>query len=142
MLRVNKRHMTGLYRLLIGVLVLVIGIVVVVAALGTDIRAGILSFLPYLLILACPLMMLFMMGSMGHNHMSGPDARQSGAFDTVSDLKELPREEQVRALRGELTRLAWRQEALRHDLERLEAQQKAEHMVNAEQHAEHVLGNR
>lgn len=134
----NKGYARGINRLLIGVLVVVIGIGVVIAALGIDLRAGILSFLPYLLIVACPLMMLFMMGSMGHNHMSGHDEYQGNASSTMPNLQGLSRDGQVRALRGELTRLAWRQEALRSDLERLEAKQKSEEIIDAE----HVLGNR
>ncbi len=50
----------------------------------------------------------------------------------------LSRVEQVHALRGELTRMAWRQEALRKDLDQLEAEQKGEPMVDAEQ--QHRVG--
>jgi DUF2933 family protein len=82
-----------------------------------------LGYLPYLLILlilACPVMMLFMMGSMGHNHMAGSNVPQGDVSDDSRELAGLAHDEQVRALRDQLTSMAWRQEALRHDLEQLE----------------------
>ena len=123
---------------LLGVLALVVGIGIVVAVLSRNVGAVLLSFLPYLLILACPLMMLFMMGPMGHNHMAGHDGHQGSVSGTTTpNLHGLSRDDQVRALRGELTRLAWRQEALRQDLERLESEPNAEQVVDAE-HTTHV----
>lgn len=131
----NHRHARGANRKLLGVLGIVIGIGVVIAALSSTTGAGILSFVPYLLILACPLMMLVMMGSMGsmsHNHLT-PNEQRDNIDDALPDLRGLAREEQVRVLRGELSRMAWRQEALRHDLDQLEAEQKAEPVADAEQ---------
>lgn len=123
----NRKLMVGL------VLVIGSGLVVLALANGTNL----LSFLPFLLILACPLMMIFMMGSMGHNHMSGmsSDEQHSAAPGDLPDLSGLPRDRQVWALRRELTRMAWQQEALRHDLEQLEAEQKADRIVDAERTA-------
>ena len=74
----------------------------------------------FLLVLACPLMMLFMMGSM--NHHTGTDGHQHGIVPggDLPDLEGLTREEQVRLLRTEMTRMNWRQETLRQGLERLE----------------------
>lgn len=132
----NQKPARGANRKLLGVLGLVIGIGVVIAALSSNTGAGILSFVPYLLILACPLMMLVMMGSMGsmsHNHLT-PNEQRDNIHDALPDLRGLSREEQVRGLRGELSRMAWRQEALRHDLDQLEAEQKAEPVADAEQH--------
>jgi uncharacterized membrane protein len=87
--------------------------------------SGLLAYLPYLLILACPLMMIFMMGSMGsmdhgqsasHHH----DDSVGEAAPGIPDMSGMTRDEQVWTLRNELTRMAWRQESLRQDLERLE----------------------
>ena len=80
------------------------------------------AVLPILLLhLVCPLMMLFMMGSM--EHLSGSEHDHAAVPGDVPDLNGLTRDQQVWALRGEMTKLAWRQEALRHDLEQLEADQ-------------------
>lgn len=84
--------------------------------------AGVLPIL--LLVLICPLMMLFMMGSMGHT--AGSDHHHTATAGDMPDLKGLTHDEQVRVLRGELTRMAWRQEALRRDLEQLEAERVAD----------------
>jgi hypothetical protein len=95
----------------------------VVAAVGIGIliatqsaAAGALPFL--LLVLVCPLMMLFMMGSMGHS--SGSEHDHAGMSGDMPNPNGLSRDQQIHALRGELTKLAWRQEALRQDLEHLE----------------------
>lgn len=82
------------------------------------------SLLPFMLVLACPLMMIFMMGSMNHMH-GRHDLASSHAMDQSQlDLSRLTPEEQVRALRSELARMNWRQEALRQDVERLELKQR------------------
>lgn len=125
-------------RKVIGGLVLLIGTGVVIAAVGSG--TNLLAFLPFLLVLACPLMMFFMMGSMGHDHRSGmsSDAHHDGVSAEVPDLTGRSRDQQAWTLRRELTRMAWRQEALRHDLEQLEAEQQAERVVDAE----HTAGAR
>ena len=124
-------------RKLIGGLVLIIGIGAVIAAVVSGTNP--FAFLPFLLILACPLMMIFMMGSMGHNHGSGADTQRGswtdGVPDDLPDLAGLPRDQQVWALRRELTRLAWRQAALRQDLERLQDEPKAEGVGEAAERA-------
>jgi hypothetical protein len=74
-------------------------------------------------------MMIIMMASMGHMSESDQSAHQHGAVsDTTPDLRGLSHDEQVHALRSELTKLAWRQETLRQDLEHLEP----ERVANAE----------
>jgi hypothetical protein len=91
----------------------------------------VLAALPYLLIIACPLAMMFMVGGMGHGQMSGmagSEGHHGGAAEETPALAGLSRDEHVRALRQELTRLSWRQEALRQDLEQLEGEQRAERM--------------
>jgi len=118
----NDMHSAGSNRKLRGGLVLVIGMGLVIAALASG--TSLLSFLPFLLILACPLMMIFMMGSMGHDHMSGSGEHYSATAEDPPNLAGLPRDQQMWALRRELTRVAWRQEALRHDLEQMEAEQR------------------
>jgi hypothetical protein len=80
-----------------------------------------LSLLPFALLLVCPLMMLFMMGSVNHGH-AARDAHSLRDTDAEPlDLAGLAPDAQMQALRSELTRMNWRQEALRQDLERLEA---------------------
>jgi hypothetical protein len=111
----------------IGALVALIGI----AAWIVDPRL-VLAALPFLLLAICPLAMLFMMGGMGHHHTGGTAGHYDSAFEEMPDLAGLPRNEQVRMLRHEITRMAWRQEALRHDLEQVEAQQQAERVVDAD----------
>jgi uncharacterized membrane protein YuzA (DUF378 family) len=114
----NKKLFGAINWKLIGVLAL--AVVVIVALLATfGNGTSLLAYLPYLLLLACPLMMIFMMGSMGH-HGSGPHALHDGVHNDGPDIAGLTRDEQVWALRNELTRMAWHQEALRQDLERLE----------------------
>jgi hypothetical protein len=118
---------------LVGGLVAVIGLVILFAALsgfGWNL-AAILPFLPFLLILACPLMMIFMMGPMGHHHMAGPEQHHDAMAEDLPDLAGLPHEQQVAALRHELTRMAWRQESLRQTLEQVEADQRAGRVVDA-----------
>lgn len=108
-----------------GVALVAILVVATVANGGT-------ARLWFLLILVCPLMMLFMMGPMGHGHASGLHEPHEDAPVDMPELAGLSGEEQVRALRRELTRMAWRQEALRQDLEHLEAEQKNKRVVDAE----------
>ena len=107
--RSNRKLMWGL--------AIVVGAGLVIAALRSG--TGLLSFLPFLLILACPLMMIFMMGSM--NHSSGSEHDHTAMSVDTPNMKGLTRDQQVRVLRGEMTKLAWRQEALRQDLEHLES---------------------
>lgn len=135
----NERQSRNLNRKLLGGVVVVAGIAVAVVALSNS--NVLLSIMPFLLVLACPLMMLFMMGSMGsmgHNHQRGLDGHQHSAPAETPNLAGLSREEQVRALRGELTRIAWGQEALRKDLEQLETGQAAEQQASVE----HIGGRR
>lgn len=84
--------------------------------------SGLLAYLPFLLILACPLMMIFMMGSMGSmdHPKSASHQHDESVDDALPDMSKLTRDEQVWTLRNELTRTAWRQESLRQDLKRLE----------------------
>ena len=69
-----------------------------------------LATLPFLLLAACPLSMLLM----GHGHTM--DAKEGHhAQSAAPSLADLPHEEQVRALRQEMVRMAWRQEELRRE---------------------------
>jgi hypothetical protein len=132
----NGMQSGGSSRKVIGGLVVVIGIGFVLAVVSSGTNP--LSFLPFLLILACPLMMIFMMSSMGHNHghnhlsESASERQPSGISEDVPDLRGLARDQQVWALRHALTRIAWRQEALRQTLDQVEADQRAERVVDAE----------
>lgn len=101
---------------------LVAGVAVVGILIVATFANGGAGGLWLLLILACPLLMLFMMGSMSHNHMSQTDEQQDGMIEDAPNLAGLSRDEQVRALRRKLIQLAWQQGALRQDLERLEAE--------------------
>lgn len=106
----------GLWRWLLAAAVAV-GAILIFATGGSGGGTG----LWFLLVLACPLMMLFMMGSMQHQ----PNADGSHSHmvsDESPDLTGLTRDEQIRALRNEMTRMNWRQEALRQELERLEGE--------------------
>jgi hypothetical protein len=105
------------WKLIGGLALAVIVVVALLATFGNG--TSLLPYLPYVLLLACPLMMFFMMGSMGH-HGSGPHTQHDSAHDDGPDRARLIREEQVWALRSELTRIAMRQDSLRQDLERLE----------------------
>lgn len=120
----HDMHSAGSNRKLMGGLVLVLGVGLVIAALASG--TNLLPFLPYLLILACPLMMIFMMGSMGHQHSLAPSELTVSSAEDQLDMAGLSPDQKARALRRELTRLAWRQEALRQDLERFEAEQNVE----------------
>ena len=134
----NEKRSGRSYRKLMGGLVLVVGLGLMLAALASG--SDLVSFLPLLLVLACPLMMFFMMGSMRHDQRSGmsSDAHHDGVSAEVPDLTGRSRDQQAWALRRELTRMAWRQEALRHDLEQLKAEQQSEQVVDAE----HTAGAR
>lgn len=116
---------------LVGGLAAVIGLIMLFAALGGS-GWNLAAALPYLLILACPLMMLFMMGPMGHNHMGASEQRHDAMPEDLPDLAGLPHDQQVAALRHELTRMAWRQASLRQTLEQVEADQQAGRVVDAE----------
>lgn len=125
----NDNHASALTWKRVGGAALVILALVagVFLALGNS-AAGLLAYLPFLLILACPLMMIFMMGSMNSmgtmNHHSRPRGLQDGAYDNRPTMEGLTRDEKVWALRYELTSMAWRQESLRQELERLETDKK------------------
>jgi hypothetical protein len=85
-----------------------------------------LAYLPFVLLLACPLMMIFMMGSMNHAHDSSASHVEAhgvtrDGYDRPLDLAGLSTDNQIWTLRQELTRMNWRQEELRQELERLEA---------------------
>ena len=118
------------WRLIAGLALVVVGLGVFVVLQGSI--APLLTYLPFLLILACPLMMIFMMGSMNSmdtmHHHSGPQGLHDGAYDNTPTMEGLTRDEQIWALRNELTKMAWQQETLRQDLERLEGK----HLVDAD----------
>ena len=128
----NLKLRTFNWKLIGGAVLVILALAIgVFLAQGTS-AAGLLTYLPFLLFLACPLMMVFMMGSMGH-HGSVPHALHDhdGVHDDSPNMSGLTRDEQIWALRNELTRMAWRQEALRQDLEHLEH----EHVVDADEAA-------
>ena len=126
----NRKLGTFNWKLIGGAVLVILALVIGVFLAQGNSAAGLLTYLPFLLILACPLMMVFMMGSMGH-HGSEPHTLHDGVSDEMPDMSGLTRDEQVWALRNELTRMAWRQEALRQDLEHLEH----EHVVDADEAA-------
>lgn len=101
----NERRSGGFNRSqkLIGGLTLVIGIGVVIAALASG--SAVVSFLPFLLTLACPLMMLLMMGSMHHQTRHDGDERNITSSDAAPDPEGLTRDERIRVLRQDLERL-------------------------------------
>jgi hypothetical protein len=116
---VNKWY-GGLWRWLL-VSALAVGAIVVLATAGNGGGIG----LWFLLALACPLMMLFMMGSM--QHQPGADGSQRHmAGGEGPTLEGLTRDEQIRTLRTEMTRMNWRQESLSQELERLERERLAD----------------
>jgi hypothetical protein len=123
---------------LIGGLVLLVGVGILLAVAGSGSGSKLLSFAPFLFILACPLMMIFMMGSMGHHHSPESNEYTSGVADDPMDLAGLSRDQKERVLRHELTRLAWRQEALRQALDQIEAEQKARRPSGMQ----HTVGSR
>jgi len=105
----------------------VAGIIILAAAFGHG--PTLLSYLPFLLILACPLMMIFMMGSMGSmGNRIGPSGPHDGAYGDTSELNGLTQDERVRALHSKFASMELRQDALRQDLKKLESEQ----MVDAE----------
>ncbi len=108
-----------------GAALLILALVAGLSLVQGNNASGLLGYLPFLLILACPLMMPFMMGSMGsmvHRQSASQheDNCVDGAAPRMPDMSGMTRDEQVWTLRNELTRMAWRQESLRQDLERLE----------------------
>jgi hypothetical protein len=131
----NAMHSGGSNRKWIGGLVVVIGIGLVFAALSSGGSSTLLSFLPFLLILACPLMMIFMMGSMGsmgHGHSAGSALPPGSTSEDLPNLTGLSPDQQMRTLRHELTCVAWRQEALRQTLAKVQAEQRAERGAGAD----------
>jgi hypothetical protein len=110
----------GLWRWLLVAAVAVAGVFTIATA-GNSGGTG----LWFLLALACPLMMLFMMRSM-HHQADADGSHQHMAASDASNLEGLTREEQIQTLRTEMTRMNWRQEALREDLERLERERPAD----------------
>jgi hypothetical protein len=127
----NGSQSRGMTWKLIGSLAAVVGVIILFAALSGS-GWNLAAVLPFLLILACPLMMLFMMGPMGHNHMGTSEQHHQAMTEETPDLAGLPHDQQVAALRHELTRMAWRQESLRQTLEQVEADQQAGRVVDAE----------
>ena len=114
----NKRF-GGLWGWLL-VAAVAVGAIVFLATAGNGSGIG----LWFLLILACPLMMLFMMGSM--QHQPGADGSQHHtAAGEAPNLEGLTRDERIQVLRTEMTRMNWRQESLRQELERLEQERLA-----------------
>lgn len=113
--RLNWKHVGGIA---LVILALVAGLLL---AQGNS-TSELLPYLPFLLILACPLMMLFMMGAMGSmdHRSSGSHARYDSINGETPNMSGMTRDQQIWALRNELARMAWRQESLRQDLERLE----------------------
>jgi hypothetical protein len=111
---------------------LLVGVAAAAAILVTVAMTGSSSGLWFLLVLACPLMMLFMMGSM--NHQAGSDEHEPGVGSQLPNLEGLTRDEQVQALRGEMTRINWRQATLRQEVERLERERAGETTTKVELH--------
>ncbi len=83
----NGMHSGGSNRKFVGGVVVVIGIGLVIAVLASG--TSLLAFVPFLLLLACPLMMIFMMGSMGHYHMAGSNEQPGSDGSTPSDLPNM-----------------------------------------------------
>lgn len=115
----NRKLGTFNWKLIGGAVLVILALVIGVFLAQGNSAAGLLTYLPFLLILACPLMMVFMMGSMGH-HGSEPHALHNSVHDDSPNMSGLTRDKQVWALRNELTRMAWRQETLCQKLEQLE----------------------
>ena len=114
-----------------GVALVILALVAGLLLVQGNRASELLAYLPFLLILACPLMMLFMMGSMGSmdHHQSASHHHDGGLVETapgMPDMSGMTRDEQVWTLRNELTRMAWRQESLSQDLERLEHERTAD----------------
>jgi predicted nucleic acid-binding Zn-ribbon protein len=65
--------------------------------------------------------MLFMMGKM-QRHPDAVGGQRHMALDDASDLDGLTDDERVRVVRNEMTRINWRQETLRQELERVEGE--------------------
>lgn len=124
---------------LIGAVALLAGVGVL--AVGQAGGGTWVSFLPYLLLLACPLMMVFMMGSMNHG-ASGDGQRSAHSQDVYPGLDRLTRDERIDGLRDELSSLTARQEALRQDLARLEAERVPDVWNMPERPSERTSGSR
>lgn len=60
---------------------------------------ALISALPLLIILACPLMMIFMMRGMHGGNDDQPDQRNHSPFDSASDARIAELEREVAALR-------------------------------------------
>jgi len=109
----DPRHLTHGWRLwaIIG------GVVVVIAVVAKFSPAS----LPLLLLLACPLSMMFMMGGMSHAHGSDPQhAVRSTPQSPLSGLERLPYDEQVRLLRTRLLSVQAEGDVLADTLERMQ----------------------
>ncbi len=92
------------------------GAVVVIAAVAKLSPAS----LPLLLLLACPLSMMFMMGGMGHTHGSDPHVIDASPQIPLPSLESLPYDDQVRLLRTRLLSLQAEREVVADTLDRLE----------------------
>lgn len=76
--------------------------------------------LPLLLLLACPLSMMFMMSGMGHAHGSDPHVVDASPQIPLPSLESLPYDDQVRLLRTRLLSLHAEREVVADMLDRLE----------------------
>ena len=132
----NKHASAFTWKRVGGAVLVILALVAGLLLAQRNSTSELLAYLPFLLILACPLMMVFMMGSMGsmdHRHSASHlhDDSVDDAMPNMPNMSGMTRDEQVWILRNELTRMAWRQESLRQDLERLEN----EHTADAEKTA-------
>lgn len=92
------------------------GAVIVIAVMAKLAPAS----LPLLLLLACPLSMMFMMGGMGHTHGSDPHVVDASPQIPLPSLESLPYDDQVRLLRTRLLSLHAEREVVADTLDRLE----------------------
>ena len=92
------------------------GAIVVIAVMAKLAPAS----LPLLLLLACPLSMMFMMGGMGHMHGGNPHVVDTSPQTPLPSLESLPYDDQLRLLRTRLLNLQAEREVVADTLDRLE----------------------
>ena len=111
-----------------------------VAGLAVGIAApGLLrAALPLLFLAACPLSMLFMMKGMKH----GGDARTTELDTAAGPAREVTREDEMAALRAELTGVEARRDAVARRLTALEAAEEGQAVREAETIARLTAGRR